>query len=57
MEGGHTQHDQPFRLLHAIRIRLGISQALPFCVFSILNFTFRAVADKDGLASPFYNDL
>ena len=58
-EGGQkrTQHDQPFRLLHPIRIRLGISQALPFGIFGFLDFIFCAVTNEDGLPSPFDDNL
>lgn len=52
-----TKHDQPFRLLHAVRVWLWVSQRLPLCVLSFLNLVLSAVSDEDGFASPLDDDL
>ncbi len=53
----HAQHDEPLGLLDAVRIGLRVTQRFPFRVFSLLDFVVGAVADEDGLAAPFDDDL
>jgi hypothetical protein len=64
LANGHTtqvradaQHDEPFGLLDTVRVGLGVAQGFPLGVFGFLDFALGAVADEDGLASPFDNDL
>lgn len=52
-----TQHDQPFRLLNAVRIGLRVSQGLNLDGVGLFDLVGCSVADEDGLASPFDNDL
>tara|TARA_R110002003_G_scaffold58_7_gene5181 strand:- start:10554 stop:11084 length:531 start_codon:yes stop_codon:yes gene_type:complete len=52
-----TQHDEPFGLLDAVRVGLRVAQGFPFGVFCFFDFRLGAVADEDGLAAPFDNDL
>ena len=56
-ERGNTNHDQPLRLLDTVLIPLGISQRLDFHVLGFLDFVGSSVADEDGLASPFDDNL
>ena len=53
----HSQHDQPLRFLHAVRIRLRISQGLPVRFLRRLDFVVGPVSDEHGLASPFDDNL
>ena len=53
----HTNHDQPFRLLDTVLILLRIPQCLNLHVLGFLDLVGGAVADEDGLASPFDDDL
>lgn len=53
----HTKHDQPFRLLHTVRVRLGIPQRLPVDFVGLLDLIWGTVTDKDGLATPFDDHL
>ena len=55
--GECTDHYEPFRLLDAVRVWLWISQRFPFGVFGRFDFVGGAVADEDGLAAPFDDDL
>ena len=55
--GEHTDHYEPFRLLDAVRVWLWISERFPFGVFGRFDFVGGAVADEDGLAAPFDDDL
>lgn len=52
-----TKHNKPFRLLNTVRIRLRIPETLPFGVFCFLDFVRGAVADENGFASPFDDNL
>lgn len=52
-----AEHDEPVRLLDAVRVGLRVTQRLPLCVFSLLDFVGGTVADKDWLAPPLDNDL
>jgi hypothetical protein len=52
-----TQHDEPFGLLDAVLVGLGVAQGFPLGVFGFFDLGLGAVADEDGLASPFDNDL
>jgi hypothetical protein len=53
----HTQHDEPFGLLDTVLVGLRVAQGFPLGVFGFFDFGLGAVADKDGLTSPFDNDL
>lgn len=52
-----AQHDKPFGLLNAVRIGLRVTETFPLSVFSFLNLVGSAVADEDGLSTPFDNNL
>lgn len=52
-----TQHDKPFGLLNTVFVGLGVAQGFPLGVLGFFDFTLGTVADEDGLASPFDNDL
>ena len=52
-----TKHDQPLWLLDTLDIRLRIPQRLPFHAFRVLDLLACAVADEDGFAAPFDNDI
>ena len=52
-----TDHYEPFRLLDAVRVWLWISQRFPFSVFGRFDLVGGAVADEDGLAAPFDDNL
>ena len=57
-KGGEcTDHYEPFRFLDAVGVWLWISQRFPFGVFGRFDFVGGAVADEDGLAAPFDDDL
>lgn len=51
--GKSTQHNQPFGLLDAIAIGLGIPQRFPGRVFGVFDLVAGAVSDEDGFAPPF----
>jgi hypothetical protein len=53
----HTKHDEPFGLLYTIRVGLRISESLPVVIVGLLDLISGAVADEDGLATPFDDDL
>ena len=53
MVGGHTEHYQPFGLLDAVGIWLGVSECFPFCFFCFFDFVGGAVPDEDWFAAPF----
>lgn len=53
----NPQHDEPFRLLGALGISLRVSQRLDLYGVGLLDLVGCSVADEDGLASPFDNDL
>lgn len=55
--GADPQHDEPFRLLDAVGISLRVSQGLDLDGVGFLDLVGCSVADEDGLASPFDNDL
>ena len=48
-----TEHDEPFGLLDAIAIGLRISERFPLYGLGFLDLVGGAVADEDGLATPF----
>lgn len=52
-----AQHDQPLWLLYTVAVGLRVAQGLPVDLFGFLNFVLGAVADEDGLAAPFDDDL
>lgn len=52
-----AKHDQPFRVLNTIAVGLWISQTLPLCILSLLDFIASPVSDKYGFASPLNDDL
>ena len=53
----HTDHDKPLRLLDPVLVRLGISQLVPGFLLRRFNLVGGAMADEDGLAAPFDDDL
>jgi len=53
----HTDHDQPLRLLDTVLIWLWVTERLPLGFPCFVDFRFGAVADEDGLAAPFDDDL
>lgn len=55
--GANPQHDEPFRLLDAVGISLRVSQGFDLDGVGFLDLVGCSVADEDGLASPFDNDL
>lgn len=55
--GADTQHDQPLGLLNAVGVLLGVAEGFPFGVFCFFDLGVGTVADEDGLASPFDDDL
>jgi hypothetical protein len=52
-----TNHNQPLRLLHTIFVLLGIPQYRDVNALGFFNLICCSVADENGLASPFNNDL
>ena len=52
-----TNHDQPLRLLDTVCILLRVSQDRDLDVLGLLDLIGCAVADEDGLASPFDDHL
>ena len=52
-----AQHDEPLGLLDALAVGLRVAQGFPFGVFGFFDLGLGAVADEDGLAAPFDNDL
>lgn len=52
-----TKHHQPFRLLYAVFVRLGIPEVLPVYLASFVDFILCPVANKYGLSTPFDNHL
>lgn len=55
--GADPQHDEPLRLLGAVGISLRVPQGLDLDSVGLLDLVGCSVADEDGLASPFDNDL
>lgn len=55
--GANPQHDEPLRLLNTVGISLWVSQGLNLDTIGFLDFVGCSVADENGLASPFDNDL
>ena len=53
----YTKHNEPFGLLDTIAVGLRISERFPFDVLGVLDFVGGAMADEDGLAAPFDDDL
>ena len=52
-----TKHDQPFRLLYAVFVRLGITEVLPVYLASFVNFILCPVTNENRLSTPFDNHL
>lgn len=55
--GANPQHDEPFGLLDAVGVGLRVSQGFDLDGVGFLDLVGCSVADEDGLASPFDNDL
>lgn len=53
----HTHHDEPLGLLDTVGVGLRVTQRLDFDGFGFLNLRGGAVADEDGFAAPFDEDL
>lgn len=53
----NSQHDKPFRLLDTVGISLRVTEGLNLDGVGLLNLGGSAVADEDGLATPFDDDL
>ena len=53
----HTNHDQPFGLLDTIFVSLRVPQGLDFDALGFLDLVGCTMADKNGLASPFDENL
>jgi hypothetical protein len=53
----HTKHDEPLGPLYTILVGLRISESLPVVIVGLLDLISGAVADEDGLATPFDDDL
>lgn len=52
-----AQHNEPFRLLHAVLVGLRVAEGFPLGVSCFFDFGLGAVADEDGLAAPLDDDL
>jgi hypothetical protein len=52
-----TQHDEPLGFLDTVAVGLRVAQGFPFGVFCFFDFVLGAVADEDGFAAPFDDDL
>ena len=52
-----THHDEPFGLLDALGVCLGIAQGLHLDGVGLLNLVGCAVTDEDGLAAPLDDDV
>ena len=52
-----AQHDEPVGLLHAVAVRLRVPEGLPVFRLGVFDLGVGAVADEDGFAAPFDNDL
>lgn len=55
--GANPQHDEPLWFLDTVCVGLRVSQGLDLDGVGFLDFVGCSVADEDGLASPFDNDL
>lgn len=55
--GTHPQHDKPLWSLDAVGIRLWVAQFGDIDAFRLFDFVRGAVADEDGFAAPFDDDL
>lgn len=55
--GTNPQHDEPLWFLDTVCVGLWVSQGLDLDGVGFLDFVGCSVADEDGLASPFDNDL
>lgn len=53
----HADHDEPFGLLDAGRVGLRVAELGPVGVVGFLDLVGGAVADEDGLAAPFDDDV
>jgi len=52
-----AQHDEPFGLLDAVCVGLGVTKLLPVVVLGLLDLIACAVADENWLAAPLDNDV
>lgn len=57
MERTHTKHNQPFGLLHTVRVGLGIPQSGPLKFLSLFDLIWSTVTDEDGLSTPLDDNL
>lgn len=55
--GADTQHDQPLGALDTVLIGLGVSEGSDVDFVGLVDLVLGSVADEDGLASPFDDDL
>lgn len=55
--GADTQHDQPLGALDTVLIGLGVSEGGDVDFVGLVDLVLGSVADEDGLASPFDDDL
>ena len=53
----HAHHDEPFGFLDAVGIGLRVTEFRYVDGFGVFDFVGGAVADEDGFASPFDEDL
>lgn len=52
-----AKHDEPFGLLGAGLVRLGVAERLDVDAVGLLDLLRGTVADEDGLAAPFDDDV
>jgi hypothetical protein len=52
-----TEHDQPLRFLHAIRVCLRIAERFDVDSIGFFNLVWRTMTNEDWLAPPLNNDL
>jgi hypothetical protein len=55
--GADTQHDQPLRPLDALGVGLRVAELRKVHPVGLFDLFGSAVADEDGLATPFDDDL
>jgi hypothetical protein len=53
----NAQHDEPLGLLDTVGVGLWIAQGFDLDGFGIFDFGLGAVADEDGFATPFDDNL
>lgn len=55
--GADAEHDEPLGTLDAVGVRLGVAEGGHVDGVGLVDFVGGAVADEDGLAAPFDDDL